>query len=255
MSATNSTGPAINVNDAGLIMIIGYVPSLDAASTMTAFYCIILVISLYIANLVRLRGAGGPTMCCCLHVCFGNAKICHYSSVLWISAVIELIGYAARRDMIMKFGAWDYLFSTISLLIAPVILAIMNYKAITHMLGAADTKIAYLSPTTISTIIIYIDVACAILQFGGSVCATLALAMGLQLIRTVSNYLIVCSFVLQILLGIFFTALCRYMYLQPYFSPSHSSIPNIVNFWRTLWTTVTLLGFGISTALSMPSSW
>lgn len=225
----------------GLIYIYNYVPSVSAASTLTAFYCIIVCITIYMSNMVRTRGAGSPTTSCCLRCCFGNLKICHFTAVLPSAAILELMGYSLRRELILKFGAWSYLFSTISLLIAPVILAIMNYKAACRLLAAAQLSVWSLSPRTISTLIVFVDVACAIIQFGGSVCATLAIAFSNKLVKNLADYLLLSAFLLQLAVNFFFTMLIYWMYQLPQFSPRTSSVPKLAKFWTTMWTTVCVL--------------
>ena len=223
----------------GLIYIFGFIPSLTAANTMTGIYCVIVCITLFMSNMVRIRGAGSTS--CCLRCCFGKLKICHFTTVLPGAAIIELIGYGARRDMILQFGAWSYLFSQISILIAPVILAIMNYKAVCRLLAAAELHVFCLSPATLGSIIVFVDVTCAVLQFGGGVCATLAIAFQNQLVTDIGNYLLLFSFILQLLLNFAFTMLIRWMFLQPKFAPSKSPIPHMTKFWTTMWSTVGLL--------------
>ena len=244
----NSTLPSfaiqgMSMNDAGLMYIFGYVPSLTAATTMTIIYAFIVCITLFMSNMVRMRGAGHRSTCCCgcLRCCFGNIKICHYTSVLPAAAILELFGYGMRRDMILEFGAWSYLFATISILIAPVILAIMNYKVVVRLLDVAQIYIWGLSPKMLGSIIVFVDVTCAVLQFGGGVCQTLAIAMHLQLLIDLSDYLLLSAFLLQLMLNFAFTMLIRWMYVQPLFAPPTSPVPQVTKFWTTMWSTVGLL--------------
>ena len=231
----------MSVNDMGLMYIFHYVPSLSAASTLTAFYAVIVCVTMFMSNMVRLRGAGRPTTSCCLRCCFGDIKICHFTAVLPSAAILELIGYGVRRDMILHFGAWPYLISTVTLLIAPVILAIMNYKAVVRLLAAAKLHVGCLSPHAIGFVIVFVDVVCAILQFGGSVCATLAIAMHLKLIKDLADYLLLTSFILQLVLNFAFTLLCRWMHRLPQFSPQTSSVPQLGKFWTSMWISICLL--------------
>jgi uncharacterized membrane protein len=46
----------------------------------------------------------------------------HYTAVLPVAALLEFIGYINRQDLVHHFGAWNYLFSLLSILVAPVIL-------------------------------------------------------------------------------------------------------------------------------------
>lgn len=88
---------------------------------MTVIYAVVTLVALVRSNSVRTRGAGEPCTCCCRPV-FKDFKMWHYTNVLPASCLIELIGYVERRDLILEFGAWPYLFSLISLLVAPVVL-------------------------------------------------------------------------------------------------------------------------------------
>ena len=99
-------------------MIIGYMPSNSATVAMILLYAIISCVALVLGYLVHKRGARGR--CCGCGSCCGN--FWHLTAVLPAVAILELFGYAERQEMIVSFGAWPYLFSSASILIAPVIL-------------------------------------------------------------------------------------------------------------------------------------
>jgi hypothetical protein len=107
-----------------LMYILGYLPSVEASVVFLSAYAVISLWALFRSNQVRVRGAGTRCGCCCC--CFGNLRISHYTIVLPIATILELIGFAERREMRLQFGAWSYLFSTMSILIAPVILGKLN---------------------------------------------------------------------------------------------------------------------------------
>ena len=90
-------------------MIIGYMPSNSATVAMILLYAIISCVALVLGYLVHKRGARGR--CCGCGSCCGN--FWHLTAVLPAVAILE---------MIVSFGAWPYLFSSASILIAPVIL-------------------------------------------------------------------------------------------------------------------------------------
>lgn len=48
------------------------------------------------------------------------------------------VGYRFRVSMAQQFGAWIYLFSTALILVAPVVLAIMNYKVVALLLAKSE---------------------------------------------------------------------------------------------------------------------
>jgi hypothetical protein len=72
--------------------------------------------------------------------------------------------------------------------------AIMNYKVIGHLLQAADQRVACMSPRGVSSAIVAIDIICVILQFGGSVCATISIALRSTLITSISTNVLLISF-------------------------------------------------------------
>ena len=86
---------------------------------MIGVYAIISLWAVVLSYMLHMRGATGRCCGCCCTCC---GTFWHYTTVLPTVALLELIGYAERREMVLSFGAWPYLFSTASLLIAPVIL-------------------------------------------------------------------------------------------------------------------------------------
>lgn len=227
-------------SDYGLKYIFGYVPSLSGATAMTAIYAIVSLVAIIRSNSVRTRGVGRPCIFCC-RPRFEHFKPWHYTNVLPATCLIELIGYAERRNLILNFGAWPYLFSLLALLVAPVVLAIMNYKVIGHLLQVADQRVSCMSPRVVSSAIVAIDIICVILQFGGSVCATISIALQSTLITSISTNVLLISFVLQLVLNAAFTALIAWMFTKPTFSPRTSTVPNMTQIWVAIWTTVALL--------------
>jgi len=237
----NTTGEgSISASDAGLIYIVGYIPSVALANAAAIIYAIVVCCSLYRSFCVRRLGLGSRScFCCCCCCCLG--PICHYTTVLPVAAIIELIGYGCRSGMARQFGAWNYLFSTSSLLIAPVIVAIMNYKVVGLLLAQHDLRVSCFSARALSSISIFIDVTCATLQFGASVCSTLAFALGEPMVKEIADDALICSFVLQLGLNIGFTAVVVWMYREPTFAPRTSQLPHMARFWSVMWSTVSLL--------------
>jgi hypothetical protein len=117
----------------------------------------------------------------------------------------------------------------------------MNYKVVGRLLAASQQKVWCFSPRALSGTIVFIDAVCVILQFAGGVCATLAIAMRVDLIVLIGNIFLLTSFIIQLGLNVFFTRLLYWMYSQPQFSPSTSGTPNIGKIWWVIWSTVSLL--------------
>lgn len=228
-----------DINRLGMISIFGYVPDASIALVTVLAYTLIVCFSLVRSFQVFKRGIGSNVCCGCCCCCFG--PIWHYTSVVPIAALIELIGYGCRIDMTKGFGAWNYLFTTVSLLVAPVILAIMNYKVAGLLLSRYNLRVGCFSARSLSSISIFVDVVCALLQFGASVCSTISFAMGDEFIKKISDDALICSFVLQLALNIGFTVVVAWMYREPTFAPSTSSLPRVRSFWFALWGTIGLL--------------
>ena len=117
----------------------------------------------------------------------------------------------------------------------------MNYKVICHLLVAANVRVWCMSAKALNRVFIAVDVVCAIMQFGGSVCAILALALNKPLVRDIANDLLVTSFVVQLLLNLLFTVLISWMYRQPLFARKTSHVPLMGKVWRTVGATVCLI--------------
>lgn len=99
MASSNSTMPSgMSANDMGLIMIIGYVPSLKAAEAFIGLYAIMTVATVAASHVLRVRGVGKGTCCCICSCCFcccpslRRMQIWTYTQVLPAAAMIELIG-------------------------------------------------------------------------------------------------------------------------------------------------------------------
>ena len=234
---SNSTAPFNN--DAALEYIIGYVPSVAGASVMIAIYSILCAWTVALA--VRVRRAGRLGRCCGCGCCCCCGDFWHYTTVLPVTAVLELLGYCERRELILVFGAWSYLFSLMAILVAPVILAIMNYKAVGKLLTAKGERVWGLQPATLSQLFVLVDVICVILQFGGSLCASLSIAIRLDLLKLLANSLLSSSFAVQLALNAVFTMLILRAHKHPLLAPDSSPVPKVQLFWRTVWTTVGLL--------------
>jgi hypothetical protein len=103
----------------------------------------------------------------------------------------------------------------------------MNYKAIGRLLAAADKHVGCFSPRALSNAFVAVDVVCVILQFGGSVCAAISVALQERLVTEIANDLLVTSFVIQLVLNLAFTLLIWGMYHQTQFAPATATVPNI----------------------------
>lgn len=70
----------------------------------------------------------------------------------------------------------------------------MNYKLAGHLLRAANQTVLGMSSRTISSAVVAIDIICVILQFGGSVCATISIALSSPLVSNISINVLLASF-------------------------------------------------------------
>ena len=117
----------------------------------------------------------------------------------------------------------------------------MNYKVVCQLLAGAQAHVGWCSATTLSRLFVAVDVICVVLQFGGSVCATLAIAMEMDLVRDIANDLLVTSFVIQLTLNVSFSVLVVWMYQQLPFAPKSSAVPHVGEVWTSVIASVSLM--------------
>lgn len=117
----------------------------------------------------------------------------------------------------------------------------MNYKVVCALLAAAQSQVGWCSARALSRLFVAVDIICVVLQFGGSVCATLAIALRENLVRDIANGLLVTSFVVQLVLNLAFTALVAWMYQQPQFAPKSSATVHVGEVWTSVITSVSLI--------------
>lgn len=85
-----------------------------------------------------------------------------------LTAAMETTGYIFRLIMMHHPGMTPYILMQVLLVVSPVFLTLVDYKAVGHLLRVANLRGGCLRPAWISRVFLASDVLCLVIQSGGA---------------------------------------------------------------------------------------
>jgi hypothetical protein len=167
--------PTANPGQVWLEHVFHYIPNDDAA------YLFIALFSLFTLTILVQTAAmyGGP-----------------YMYVVVLGGVIEVLGYGTRVLVTKNYSVGTLIATSLFLLVAPILLAFVNYLVAGWLLIAIEKKVrvlfCHVSPNHVANLFLASDVVCMLLQaLGGAM-----LADGVQ--TSLANAIVIAGLVVQL---------------------------------------------------------
>ena len=127
-----------------------------------------------------------------------------------ITAAMECGGYIFRIIMLHHPGRTVFILMQVLLVVSPIFLTLVDYKAVGHLLRVANLRGGCLRPAWISRVFLASDILCLLIQTGG---AGLASSSNLNTLKTAKNLLLL-GLALQLVFFGIFTCITVYVNLK-----------------------------------------
>lgn len=122
----------------------------DTAGNVTQIVLFsICTIAIIVLNYVFYRRTGNPA---------------NYMHAISITGIMEVIGYALRIDARDRLDLTSFIVTTVCLLIAPILLAAVNYVVVGKLLKATGKPILFIKPAHATCLFLAADILCFLVQ-------------------------------------------------------------------------------------------